>query len=115
VALGAVTITQPRLLLLDEPTRGLDYQAKASLVSIWRQWLAKGMGLLLVTHDVELVAQIADRVVLLSQGEVIAAGPTAEILATSPLFAPQIARLFPDSGWLTVEDALAGMGDMVTR
>jgi energy-coupling factor transport system ATP-binding protein len=115
VALGAVTITRPRLLLLDEPTRGLDYQAKASLVSIWQQWLAEGMGLLLVTHDVELVAQIADRVVLLSQGEVIAAGPTAEILATSPLFAPQIARLFPDSGWLTVEDALAGMGDRVTR
>jgi energy-coupling factor transport system ATP-binding protein len=109
VALGAVTITRPKLLLLDEPTRGLDYEAKETLVSIWRQWLAEGMGLLLVTHDVELVAQIADRVILLSQGEVIAAGKTAEILSTSPLFAPQIARLFPDSGWLTVEDALVGM------
>lgn len=109
VALGAVTITQPKLLLLDEPTRGLDYDAKETLVSIWKQWLADGMGLLLVTHDVELVAQVADRVILLSQGEVIAAGPTAEILSTSPLFAPQISRLFPNSGWLTVEDALAGM------
>ncbi|MCA9978965.1 MAG: hypothetical protein KC413_24560, partial [Anaerolineales bacterium] len=89
--------------------RGLDYEAKETLVSIWQEWLAEGMGLLLVTHDVELVAQIADRVILLSQGEVIAAGKTAEILSTSPLFAPQIARLFPDSGWLTVEDALAGM------
>ncbi len=109
VALGAVTITRPKLLLLDEPTRGLDYEAKETLVSIWQQWLAEGMGLLLVTHDVELVAQIADRVILLSQGEVIAAGKTAEILSTSPLFAPQIARLFPDSGWLTVEHALTGM------
>ena len=109
VALGAVTITRPKLLLLDEPTRGLDYEAKETLVSIWQEWLAEGMGLLLVTHDVELVAQIADRVILLSQGEVIAAGETAEILSTSPLFAPQIARLFPDSGWLTVEDALEGM------
>ena len=109
VALGAVTITHPKLLLLDEPTRGLDYEAKQTLVSIWRRWLADGMGLLLVTHDVELVAQIADRVILLSQGEIIAAGETAEILSTSPLFAPQISRLFPDSGWLTVEDALAEM------
>ncbi|MCB9422453.1 MAG: energy-coupling factor ABC transporter ATP-binding protein [Ardenticatenaceae bacterium] len=109
VALGAVTITRPKLLMLDEPTRGLDYEAKQTLVTIWQQWLAEGMGLLLVTHDVELVAQVADRVIIMSQGEVIASGPTAEILATSPLFAPQISRLFPDSGWLTVEDALAGV------
>jgi energy-coupling factor transport system ATP-binding protein len=107
VALGAVTITRPRLLLLDEPTRGLDYAAKQSLIAIWRRWLADGMGLLLVTHDVELAAQIADRALILSEGELIAEGPTAEILGASPLFAPQIARLFPNSGWLTVEDALA--------
>ncbi len=110
VALGAVAITRPKLLLLDEPTRGLDYAAKQTLVAIWRRWLAEGMGLLLVTHDVELVAQIADRALIMSQGEIIAEGETAEILATSPLFAPQIARLFPGSGWLTVEDALAGIG-----
>ena len=104
VALGAVTITRPRLLLLDEPTRGLDYAAKQSLVAIWRRWLAAGMGLLLVTHDVELVAQIADRVAILSQGEIIASGKTADILSATPLFAPQIARLFPNRGWLTVQD-----------
>ncbi len=109
VALGAVTITHPKLLLLDEPTRGLDYAAKQSLVNIWKSWLAKGMGLLLVTHDVELVAQIADRVIIMSQGEIIAEGQTADILAASPLFAPQISRLFPNSGWLTVEDAMAGI------
>jgi len=109
VALGAVAITRPKLLLLDEPTRGLDYAAKETLVTIWRRWLAEGMGLLLVTHDVELVAQIADRVAIMSQGEIIAAGQTADILPASPLFAPQIARLFPKSGWLTAAEALAGM------
>ncbi len=67
VALGAVAITRPRLLLLDEPTRGLDPAAKASLLPIWRRWLAAGMGLLLVTHDVSLAAQIADRVVQLDR------------------------------------------------
>jgi len=64
---------------------------------------------LLVTHDVELAAQAAGRVVMLGQGEVVADGPP-EVLAASPLFAPQVARLFPGTGWLTVEDALAGLG-----
>ncbi|MFO7541006.1 MAG: ABC transporter ATP-binding protein, partial [Chloroflexota bacterium] len=106
VALGAVTITHPRLLLLDEPTRGLDYVAKQALVAIWRRWLAQGMGLLLVTHDVELAAQIADRVAIMSQGEIIASGQAADILSATPLFASQIARLFPHRGWQTVQDAL---------
>jgi energy-coupling factor transport system ATP-binding protein len=109
VALGAVTITRPKLLLLDEPTRGLDYAAKQRMVAIWRRWLAAGMGLLLVTHDVELTAMIADRVAIMSQGEIIAAGQTADILSATPLFAPQIARLFPNRGWLTVQDALREM------
>ncbi|MGD8997049.1 MAG: ATP-binding cassette domain-containing protein [Anaerolineae bacterium] len=109
VALGAVTVTKPRLLLLDEPTRGLDYQAKRELVHLLREWQAEGASILLVTHDVELVAQAADRVVLLSQGEIIA-DEAPELLTTSPLFAPQVARLFPGTGWLTVEDALDGLG-----
>jgi len=108
VALGAVTVTRPQLLLLDEPTRGLDYHAKRELVHLLREWQAEGVGVLLVTHDVELVAQAADRVVLLSQGEVIA-DDSPELLTASPLFAPQVARLFPGTGWLTTEDALAGL------
>ncbi|MFQ5398670.1 MAG: ABC transporter ATP-binding protein [Anaerolineae bacterium] len=110
VALGAVTVTRPAILLLDEPTRGLDYQAKQRLVSLLHRWSAGGMGILLVTHDVELTAALADRVILLSEGEVIAAGQTADVLTASPLFAPQIAKLFPHSGWLTVQDALIGLG-----
>jgi energy-coupling factor transport system ATP-binding protein len=110
VALGAVMITAPSLLLLDEPTRGLDYLAKHGLIGLWRRWQAAGMGLLIVTHDVELAARLADRVVVLDQGQVIAQGPAREILGASPLFAPQIARLFPGSGWLTVEEALLGLG-----
>lgn len=109
VALGAVTVTQPSLLLLDEPTRGLDIQTKRKLVNIWRNWLAQGMGLILVTHDVELSAMIAENVIILSQGEIIASGATGEVLSGSPLFAPQIARLFPDRGWLTADEALDGL------
>jgi energy-coupling factor transporter ATP-binding protein EcfA2 len=115
VALGAVTVTRPRLLLLDEPTRGMDYPAKRELVHLLRKWQAQGTGVLLVTHDVELAAQAADRVVVLDQGEVVADGSPSEVLTSSPLFSPQVARLFPGTDWLTVEDALTGLNVDASR
>jgi len=109
VALGAVTVTRPRLLLLDEPTRGMDYLAKQELVRLLREWQADGAGVLLATHDVELAAQAADRIVVLDQGTVVADGAPANVLTASPILAPQVARLFPGTGWLTAEDALTGL------
>ncbi len=96
VALGAVMVTEPQLLLLDEPTRGLDNAAKENLIAIWQRWLARGVGLLLVTHDVGLVAQTADRIIILDEGKVIAEGKTADILA----------QYYPEQGWVKVEDIL---------
>jgi energy-coupling factor transport system ATP-binding protein len=104
VALAAILVVKPQALLLDEPTRGLDYGAKAQLAELLLGWRATGMGIALVTHDVELAAAVADRVILMSQGEIIAQGAPAEVMGASPLFAPQIARLFPGTGWLTAED-----------
>jgi energy-coupling factor transport system ATP-binding protein len=109
VALGAVTVTRPKVILLDEPTRGLDTRMKMSLAAIWQRWLDDGAAILLVTHDVELAAVVAGRTILLSRGETIASGPTREVLGSSPHFAPQIARLFPNRGWLTLDDALLAL------
>ncbi len=109
VALGAITITNPPLILLDEPTRGLDYAAKERLLHLWRGWLAQGKGLLLVTHDVELVAQIAQRTVVLENGRILDFGPTSQILHRHSNFATQISRLFPQTSWLTAADVLSGM------
>jgi energy-coupling factor transporter ATP-binding protein EcfA2 len=109
VALGAITVTKPGALLLDEPTRGLDYGAKRVLTDLLRGWRDEGMAILMVTHDVELAAATADRVLLMSQGEIIAAGAPVQVLGASPLFAPQVARLFPNSGWLTAGEALSGL------
>lgn len=106
VALAAVTVTLPGALLLDEPTRGLDYMAKHELTALLKDWRASGAAIVLVTHDVELAAALADRVVLMSQGEIIADGEPAAVLGASPLFAPQVARLFPTTGWLTADDVL---------
>ncbi|MEJ5309454.1 MAG: energy-coupling factor transporter ATPase [Anaerolineae bacterium] len=109
VALGAIMVTQPHALLLDEPTRGLDYRAKAQLLDLLRAWRAEGLAILLVTHDVELVAEAADRVLVMAQGEIIAQGNPAEVLRASPTFTPQVSKLFPESDWLTVENVLAGL------
>jgi energy-coupling factor transport system ATP-binding protein len=115
VALGAVTVTHPRLLLLDEPTRGMDYPAKREMIRLLQGWQAEGMGALLVTHDVELAAQAADRIVLLDRGQIIADGHPAEVLNASSFFAPQVTQLFPGTGWLTVRDALAGLRAVTPR
>lgn len=106
VALAAISVSEPQAFLLDEPTRGLDYVAKERLAELLRAWRDEDKTLLIVTHDVEFAASIADRIVLLGSAGITADGPASEILGASPLFAPQVARLFPQTGWLTSEQAL---------
>ncbi|MEU0332909.1 ATP-binding cassette domain-containing protein [Streptomyces sp. NPDC006193] len=104
LALAVVLTARPPLLLLDEPTRGLDYAAKARLVAVLRALAAEGHAVVLATHDVELAAELAHRVVLLAEGEVIADGPTAEIVVSSPSFAPQVTKILAPQPWLTVSE-----------
>ncbi|TWV35134.1 ATP-binding cassette domain-containing protein, partial [Streptomyces misionensis] len=104
LALAVVLTARPPLLLLDEPTRGLDYAAKARLVTALRGLAAEGHAIVLATHDVELAAEVAHRVVLLAEGEVIADGPTAEIVVSSPSFAPQVTKILAPQRWLTVAE-----------
>ncbi|MFB7123776.1 ABC transporter ATP-binding protein [Kitasatospora sp. NPDC056273] len=102
LALAVVLTARPPLLLLDEPTRGLDYAAKARLVEILRDLAAEGHAVLLATHDVELAAELAHRTVILAEGEIVADGPTAEVVVSSPAFAPQVAKVLAPGPWLTV-------------
>ncbi|MFE9054600.1 ABC transporter ATP-binding protein [Streptomyces mutabilis] len=102
LALSVVLTARPPLLLLDEPTRGLDYAAKARLAGILRSLAAEGHAIVLATHDVELTAELAHRVVLLAEGEVIADGPAADVVVASPSFAPQVAKVLAPRKWLTV-------------
>ncbi|MGW8376362.1 ATP-binding cassette domain-containing protein [Streptomyces sp. ODS28] len=101
LALAVVLTARPPLLLLDEPTRGLDYAAKARLAGVLRSLAAEGHGIVLATHDVELAAELAHRVVILAQGEPVADGPASEVVTSSPAFAPQTAKILPRGGWLT--------------
>lgn len=102
LALAVVLTARPPLLLLDEPTRGLDYAAKARLVEVLRALAAEGHALVLATHDVELAAELADRVVILADGEIVADGPTEEVVVSSPSFAPQVTKVLAPLPWLTV-------------
>ncbi|MEU6367168.1 ATP-binding cassette domain-containing protein [Streptomyces sp. NPDC046931] len=102
LALAVVLTARPPLLLLDEPTRGLDYAAKARLVAVLRGLAADGHALVLATHDVELAAELAHRVVILADGGVVADGPTAEVVVASPSYAPQVAKVLAPQRWLTV-------------
>jgi energy-coupling factor transport system ATP-binding protein len=102
LALAVVLTARPGLLLLDEPTRGLDYAAKARLVAVLRGLAAEGHAIVLATHDVELAAELAHRVVILADGEVVADGPAAEVVVGSPSFAPQVTKILAPQQWLTV-------------
>ena len=81
VEVGRALVTEPRLLLLDEPSSGLDRQETATLAATLRKVQAeKGFAILLVEHDVELVAAFTERTYVLDFGTIIAAGPTAATL-----------------------------------
>ncbi|MFC5803471.1 ATP-binding cassette domain-containing protein [Streptomyces formicae] len=109
LALAIVLTARPPLLLLDEPTRGLDYAAKSRLVAVLRGLAAEGHAIVLATHDVELAAELAHRVVILAEGEVVADGPTADVVTSSPAFAPQVAKILAPQPWLTVAQVEAAL------
>jgi energy-coupling factor transport system ATP-binding protein len=110
LVLSIVLSSNPKVLILDEPTRGLDYQAKR-LFSLALQEFARKFDspVLLATHDVELVAELADRVIFLAEGEIVADGTTLDVLLSSPAFAPQVAKVMAPQPWLTVDDVVAAL------
>ena len=111
VALAVILAPAPPVLLLDEPTRGLDYPSKDRLVRLLRELVAGGHSVVIATHDVELVARVADRAMVLAEGEVVSDGAAREVVCHSPVFAPQVAKVLAPEAWLTVDEvrvALAG-------
>ena len=118
LALAVVLAPAPALLCLDEPTRGLDYEAKERLVDQLRGLAGRGRSVLLATHDVELVAEVASRVIVLADGEVVDDGPARRVVCGSPVFAPAGrphpgARGVPDRG--RGGPCARGGGDVRTR
>ncbi|MFN2594255.1 MAG: ABC transporter ATP-binding protein [Actinomycetota bacterium] len=109
VAVAAIAATRAPVLLLDEPTKGLDPDSKEKLVDFLEELASNGNAVVCATHDIELVAELASRVVVIASGEVIAEGDPGQVLADSPVFSPQMSRVFGD-GWLSVRDVLDAVG-----
>jgi energy-coupling factor transport system ATP-binding protein len=103
-ALAAITIHQPEIILLDEPTRGLDYQAKRSLSKILQQWRGDNRAILLVTQDVEFAAEVSDRAAILEEGNFRFVGAPQIAFSKFPAYRTQTSRLFPDYGWIVPKD-----------
>ncbi|AQP44830.1 ABC transporter ATP-binding protein [Tessaracoccus flavus] len=104
VVLAVELAGNPAVVLLDEPTRGLDYAAKHALSEIIAGMAADGRAVLIATHDVEMVAQTCERVVVMAEGEVVSDGPTRDVLATSALLATQVAKVSSPTPVLTVQE-----------
>jgi energy-coupling factor transport system ATP-binding protein len=94
VALASVLVSRPKLLLLDEPTRGLDYLLKEELGKILLELQKEGTAILIITHDVEFAAEYADRIILMADGTIVANGSKYDILTNSTFYSPQVSKLF---------------------
>lgn len=101
LALAKVLLLQPRLLLMDEPTKGLDAEYKQELGEILKKLQEHGITILMISHDVEFVAEYADRVGLFFQGNVVTSRPAAEFFAGNSFYTTAANRMarhyFPDA------------------
>ena len=108
-ALAKVLAQQPQLLLLDEPTKGLDAHTKQKFTAILRALQAQGMTIVIVTHDTELAADCADRCALFFRGNVVSVDAPRKFFAESSFYTTAVSRMtrqFFDNA-VTVEDAAA--------
>jgi energy-coupling factor transport system ATP-binding protein len=99
-----VVAIRPEILVLDEPTRGMEYRLKTELMDFLEEYVRQGHAVILVTHDVETVAEHADRVILLSEGEIVVDGSKRDVLSRALLFSPQINRLVQAFGKYGIPD-----------
>jgi energy-coupling factor transporter ATP-binding protein EcfA2 len=108
LALALILAGRPPVVLLDEPTRGLDYRAKEVLARGLHRLADEGRTVLVSTHDVEFTALAADDVVVLAEGEVVSAGPVRRVVAESPAFAPQVTKVLGPP-WLRVDEVTGAL------
>jgi energy-coupling factor transporter ATP-binding protein EcfA2 len=115
VALASVLVGEPEVIVLDEPTRGMDYVLKKKLINYLDDYRRRGNTVIMVSHDVETIAECAQRVVLLSEGRVVVEGNKREVLAKALLFSPQINRLAQALSGYGVADTTLTVSEMLEQ
>jgi len=81
VAIGKWLSTDPRIMLLDEPTRGIDVGAKHEIYQLMNEWTAKGICILLVTSEMPELLAMSDRIIVMHRGKITAEFPQGEATA----------------------------------
>ena len=109
LVLAIQLVAGPAVVLLDEPTRGLDYAMKDRLVAITDALSRAGTTVVISTHDVEFAAAASHRIVVLADGDIVADGTTHELCTASPVYAPQVAKVFAPLAVLTAHEVAAGL------
>lgn len=106
VALASILVLKPKILLLDEPTRGLDYDAKIKLGKILKKLNENGTTILLVTHDIGFAAEFCSKYMIMFNGEKVAYGDRKEVLAEGIYYTTVINKLFRsiDEDIFTIND-----------
>ena len=93
MALAKVLLTKPRLLLLDEPTKGLDCGFKARFAKTLKQLTAAGMAIVMVSHDIEFCAENADIAAMFFDGQVIASGTPQAFFGSNSFYTTSSNRM----------------------
>ena len=99
VALASVVVMEPEVVLLDEPTSGLDYRECMTVMETVREMAEKGCAVVMVCHDMEVVSDFAERVIVMADGRILGQGPADQVFADAGLMAradveaPQVVRL----------------------
>lgn len=105
LSLAVVAAAEPPLLLLDEPTCGLDNLAKVHLAEVLADQASRGTAIVVASHDVEFVAEVAHRVVVLDHGAIVDDGDPTDVLGRAP-YPPQVATLVAPRPFMTAASVL---------
>ena len=93
IALASIIVNSPQILLLDEPTHGMDYGKKQELYRFLNEYNKQGNAVILASHDMESIAQYADRVIYVRETQILDDGDTRSVIASHPLLQTQMAQL----------------------
>ena len=93
-ALASVLSVRPDILILDEPTRGMDYERKSKLGNFLCQLKTRGTTIVVITHDIEFAVEYCDRAVIMFNGEIVADGNKRDVLKDNLYYSSQINKVF---------------------